>query len=87
MKVFVHGRKTIQDLPDTVPAPGGVCSAVCIGQWLRHPGSGSIYLAGVETTFDVKNKNNEMLAKIKRSSIALNEDGSVSSVQEADWTA
>ncbi len=48
---------------------------------------GAIYLAGVETAFDVKNKDNELLAKIKRSSIALNEDGSVSSVQEADWTA
>jgi hypothetical protein len=54
---------------------------------IKDAGMGAIYLAGVETAFDVKNKNNELLAKIKRSSIALNEDGSVSSVQEADWTA
>jgi hypothetical protein len=54
---------------------------------IKDAGMGAIYLAGVETAFDVKDKNNELLAKVKRSSIALNEDGSVSSVQEADWTA
>ena len=54
---------------------------------IKDAGMGAIYLAGVDTAFDLKNKDNELLAKIKRSSIALNEDGSVSSVQEADWTA
>ena len=54
---------------------------------IKDAGLGAIYLAGVDTAFDVKNKGNELLARIKRSSIALNEDGSVSSVQEADWTA
>jgi len=54
---------------------------------IKDAGMGAIYLAGVDTAFDVKNKDNKLLAKIKRSSIALNEDGSVSSVQEADWTA
>lgn len=54
---------------------------------IKDAGMGAIYLAGVDTAFDVKNKENELLAKIKKSSIALNEDGSVSSVQEADWTA
>lgn len=54
---------------------------------IKDAGMGAIYLAGVDTAFDMKNKDNELLARIKRSSIALNEDGSVSSVQEADWTA
>ena len=54
---------------------------------IKDAGMGAIYLAGVDTNFDLKNKDNELLAKIKRSSIALNEDGSISSVQEADWTA
>ena len=54
---------------------------------IKDAGMGAIYLAGVDTQFDLKNKDNELLARIKKSSIALNEDGSVSSVQEADWTA
>jgi hypothetical protein len=54
---------------------------------IKDAGMGAIYLAGVDTGFDLKNKDNELLARIKRSSIALNEDGSVSSVQEVDWTA
>ena len=54
---------------------------------IKDAGIGAIYLAGVATPFDLKNKENELLARIKKTSIALNEDGSVSSVQEADWTA
>lgn len=54
---------------------------------IKDAGMGAIYLAGVDTAFDLKDKNNELLAKIKKSSIALNEDGSVRTVQEADWTA
>ena len=54
---------------------------------IKDAGMGAIYLAGVNTPFDLKNGENELLARIKKTSIALNEDGSVSSVQEADWTA
>jgi hypothetical protein len=54
---------------------------------IKEAGIGAIYLAGVETAFDLKNRENELMARIKKSSIALNEDGSVSSVQEVDWTA
>jgi hypothetical protein len=54
---------------------------------IKDAGMGAIYLAAVDTAFDLKNKENELLGRIKKSSIALNENGSVSSVQEADWTA
>lgn len=54
---------------------------------IKDAGIGAIYLASVETPFDLKNKDNELQARIKKSSVALNEDGSVSSVQEMDWTA
>jgi len=54
---------------------------------IREAGIGAIYLAGVNTAFDLKNRENELLARVKKSSIALNQDGSVSSVQEVDWTA
>jgi len=54
---------------------------------IKDAGMGAIYLAGVNTAFDVKNMENELLAKVKKSSIALNEDGSIRSVQEVDWTA
>ncbi|MFH2058165.1 MAG: hypothetical protein ABIJ59_04620 [Pseudomonadota bacterium] len=53
---------------------------------IKEAGIGAIYLAGIETPFDLRDENNFLDARIKKSSIALNEDGSVSSVQEMDWT-
>ncbi|MCP3941738.1 MAG: hypothetical protein GY710_09695 [Desulfobacteraceae bacterium] len=53
---------------------------------IKDAGIGAIYLQGVDTAFDLKDDDNELQARIKKSSIALNEDGSVSSVQEMDWT-
>jgi hypothetical protein len=50
-------------------------------------GIGAIYLASVKTPFDLRNEDNTLQAKIKKSGIALNEDGTVSSIQEMDWTA
>lgn len=48
-------------------------------------GIGAIYLASVDTPFDLRGENNDLQAKIKKSGIALNEDGSISSIQEIDW--
>ncbi len=53
---------------------------------IKDAGIGAIYLKSEETPFDFRDENNELQARLKRSSIALNEDGSVSSVQEMDWT-
>ncbi len=53
---------------------------------IKDAGIGAIYLAGVPSQFDLKDEDNNLRARIKKSSIALNEDGSVSSVQEMDWT-
>jgi len=54
---------------------------------IKDAGIGAIYLASAPTLFDMKNDENLLIAKIKNSGIALNEDGSVSSIQEIDWTA
>ena len=53
---------------------------------IKDAGIGAIYLASIETPFDFKGENNFLDARIKKSGIALNEDGSVSSIQEMDWT-
>lgn len=54
---------------------------------IQDAGIGAIYLASAPTPFDMKNDENNLMAKIKRTGVALNEDGSVSSIQEIDWTA
>ncbi len=53
---------------------------------IKDAGIGAIYLESETTPFDFRDENNELQARLKRSSIALNEDGSVSAVQEMDWT-
>ena len=53
---------------------------------LKDAGIGAIYLASVSSPFDLKDEDNRLQARLKRSGIALNEDGSVSSIQEMDWT-
>ena len=53
---------------------------------IKEAGIGAIYLVNVDTPFDLRDENNDLDARIKRSGIALNEDGTVSSVQEIDWT-
>ena len=54
---------------------------------IKDAGIGAIYLANMQTPFDLRNEENQLQAKIKKSGIALNEDGSVSSIQEINWTA
>jgi len=54
---------------------------------IKDAGIGAIYLASTQTRFDLRDEDNQLQARIKKSGIALNEDGSVSSIQEMDWTA
>ncbi len=54
---------------------------------IKEAGIGAIYLANVQTPFDFRDENNILEARVKNSGIALNEDGSVSSIQEIEWTA
>ncbi len=52
---------------------------------LKDSGVGAIYLVNVETPFSITDNENQVLSQIKRSGIALNEDGTISSVQDMDW--
>jgi hypothetical protein len=54
---------------------------------IKDAGIGAIYLANAQTPFDLKDEDNQLQARIKKTGIALNEDGSVNSIQEMDWTA
>ncbi|MCP3875807.1 MAG: hypothetical protein GY699_21970 [Desulfobacteraceae bacterium] len=54
---------------------------------IKDAGVGAIYLMNAPTPFDLRDEDNHLQARIKKSGIALNEDGSVSSIQEMDWTA
>ncbi len=54
---------------------------------ISDAGIGAIYLASAETPFDLRKENNDLQARVKKSGIALNEDGLVSSIQEMDWTS
>ncbi|MFH2090779.1 MAG: hypothetical protein ABIJ31_00255 [Pseudomonadota bacterium] len=54
---------------------------------IKEAGIGAIYLVNMATPFDIRDENNTLEARIKKTGIALNEDGSVSSIQEMDWTA
>jgi len=54
---------------------------------IKDAGIGAIYLVTEQTPFDLRNDDNELQARIQKTGIALNEDGSVSAIQEMDWTA
>jgi hypothetical protein len=54
---------------------------------IKDAGIGAIYLANSNTSMDVLDKDNNVQARIKKSGVALNEDGSVASVMEMDWLA
>ncbi len=51
---------------------------------IKEAGIGAIYLAGIETGFDFKNKNNGLLGSVKNTGVVLNEDGTVDTIQEID---
>lgn len=52
---------------------------------IKDAGIGAIYLASVASPFDLKNQDNELLARVGKTSIALSEAGEVLPVQEVDW--
>ncbi len=54
---------------------------------IKDAGIGAIYLVSSQTPFELRDENNHLQARVKKSGIALNEDGSSRSVQEMDWIA
>lgn len=52
---------------------------------IQDAGIGAIYLDAVETQFDIRDNENELMARVRNSSFAVHEDGSISAVQEMDW--
>ncbi len=53
---------------------------------IRDAGIGAIYLAGIASPFDLTSANNDLLARVSKTSIALTEAGEVLPVQEMDYT-
>ncbi len=53
---------------------------------IKEAGIGAIYLAGVESSFDLTTDENELWARVGKTSIALTEEGDVLPVQELDYT-
>lgn len=53
---------------------------------LASTGTGAISLHAIATPFDIKNAGNQLLASVRSSSVALNENGSAGSVQQVDLT-
>lgn len=54
---------------------------------LSAVGVGAISLNALDTPFDIKTASNQLLGSVRSSSVALNENGSVGSVQQIDLTA
>ncbi|MCX7142797.1 MAG: VCBS repeat-containing protein [Proteobacteria bacterium] len=54
---------------------------------LASLGVGAISLNAIDTPFDLKNASNQLLGSVRGSSVYLNEDGSVGSVQQVDLVA
>jgi hypothetical protein len=54
---------------------------------LASLGVGAISLQSISTPFDIKTASNQLLGSVIASSVALNENGSVGSVQQIDLTA
>lgn len=54
---------------------------------LRGAGIGAIHLSSVETSFGLKDGDNNLNGEIKRTGIYVNEDGTVGTLQELDFIA
>ena len=52
---------------------------------IKDAGIGAIYLKGVESPFDLRSEDNELLARVTKTSVALTEDGEALPVQEMDY--
>ena len=53
---------------------------------LASTGVGAISLNAIATPFDIKTSTNQLLGSVRSSSVAINENGSVGSVQQIDLT-
>jgi hypothetical protein len=53
---------------------------------LKDAGIGAVYLAGVNSPFDLKTEDNELWGKVSKTSIALTEEGEILPVQEVNYT-
>lgn len=53
---------------------------------LKGSGVGALYLGNISTQFDFKTANNESLGTLRASSVYLNENGSVGTLQDVDLT-
>ncbi len=69
-----------EDLMIWVKDQAGENQLFAIGQ----KGVGAIYLGSVQSSFDIKNDENEMLGQIKSSGVFLKEDYSVGTIQQVD---
>lgn len=54
---------------------------------LAATGTGAISLHAIATPFDIKNASNRLLGSVRSTSVLLNENGSVGSMQQIDLTA
>ena len=54
---------------------------------IKEKGVGAIYLKSEETPFDLRNKENRLLAKVEKTGIALKDDETPVSVQQINYTA
>lgn len=52
---------------------------------IRDKGIGAIYLNSMETSFDVKDSANVLAARIEKTGVVLNEDGTAVTIQELDY--
>ena len=52
---------------------------------IKDAGIGAIYLKGVESPFDLRSEDNDLLARVTKTSVALTEDGEALPVQEMDY--
>ena len=54
---------------------------------IRDKGVGAIYLKSTDSPFDLRDKENTLLAKVEKTGIALKEDGTPVSVQQIKYTS
>lgn len=54
---------------------------------LKSANVGAIYLGNVGTSFDLKDQNNELLARIQKTGVFLKENGGAGTVQQIDFSA
>jgi hypothetical protein len=54
---------------------------------LKKANVGAIYLGNADTSFDLKNQSNELMAQVQKTGVYLKETGGVGTVQQIDFSA